>query len=587
MSSKSPHSPAFEYRPSSSHTSSTSSILFSTSKPPPINAKAANVLGFDFGLPESQSSQIPPSPTSTVYEVIDSPTVPDFLLAEDGSATVDLVRNHLRRPSHDHADASPNLRDPHHSSELRKNSNDTSRNRLEAGHKVEDLDRDSLFWDDSSGVFGYYGNNEDADPDEQLSRSIIGDLNAAKRVSPKSPKAQRQSLFDSLPPVKPQLNVATNVTVLRSPSPTPPNKSPLRARGNSNAATSMSSPIKSAYSTDMEAIHSSDVGHGYDAPIKEYYHADNTVRKDELHPLPRKSSRRGSSPEGPPRSRSRSNSTVTGRNPVIISPISTDSRFITPEMPSSAVFPHTPPPSVSPSQNGFTVHQLPPVSVVPDQSLTPPPTTSDRKAPTENVIKALKDKNISEPQFISMTAAIPTIPIIRMGDDKLEQLRNERRKATRATGKSPSLRNKPRKAMLEDEIDTGDTTIDVATRAASPGPFTRRKASPPGIATRTLSRRRRETTAGSVLFDEDMRERAPSPNSNLVAGPEYITQLPSPHMMEESPYQYVAQQQKPRHRRKVSRQDIDPATTLSSPAVMNQWDGHPKRRMEGAIDPAW
>ena len=83
-----------------------------------------------------------------------------------------------------------------------------------------------------------------------------------------------------------------------------------------------------------------------------------------------------------------------------------------------------------------------------------------------------------------------------------------------------------------------------------------------------------------------MRERAPSPNSNLVAGPEYITQLPSPHMMEESPYQYVAQQ-KPRHRRKVSRQDIDPATTLSSPAVMNQWDGHPKRRMEGAIDPAW
>jgi hypothetical protein len=56
--------------------------------------------------------------------------------------------------------------------------------------------------------------------------------------------------------------------------------------------------------------------------------------------------------------------------------------------------------------------------------------------------------------------------------------------------------------------------------------------------------------------------------------------------MEDTPYQYVAQQ-KPRHRRKVSRQDIDPTTTLSSPPALNQWDGHPKRRMEGAIDPAW
>src|SRR5208282_4983866 len=98
MSSKSPHSPAFEYRPQSSHTSATSSILFSTAKPLHVNSKAAKTLGFDFGLPETQTQQMPPSPTSTVYEVIDSPTVPDFLLAEDEPATVDLVRNHLRRP---------------------------------------------------------------------------------------------------------------------------------------------------------------------------------------------------------------------------------------------------------------------------------------------------------------------------------------------------------------------------------------------------------------------------------------------------------------------------------------------------------
>jgi hypothetical protein len=575
MSSKSPHSPAFECRPSSSHTSSTSSILFATSKPPPINAKSANALGFDFGLAESRNAQVPPSPTSTVYEVIDSPTLPDFLLAEDGSATVDLVRNHLRRLSTNHADPTRELSE-------RKISHDSSRSKLDAGEKLEDQERDSLFWDDSSGVFGYYGSYNEADPDEQLTRSIISDLKAAKRTSPSSPKTQRQSLFDSLPPIKPQLNVATNVTVLRSPSPVTPNKSPLRARGNSNT-TSVTSPIRSTRSSDMNTFPPNDAGHGYDAPLRDHYQ-EITARPDELRPLPRKSSLRGPSPEG--KTRSRSNSTVTGRIPVAIPPITTDPRFITPEMPSSAIFPHTPPPSVSPSQNGFTAHQLPPVSVVPDQSLTPPPTTNDRKAPTENVIKALQSKNISEPQFISMTAAIPTIPIIRMEDDKLERIRSERRKATRATGKSPSLRNKPRKPMLEDETDTTDITNDATARSASPGPFTRRKASPPGIATRTLSRRRRETTAGSVLFDEELRERAPSPNSNLVAGPEYTTQLPSPHMMEDTPYKYVTQQ-KPRHRRKVSRQDIDPATTLSSPPVLNQWDGHPKRRMEGAIDPAW
>src|SRR5204863_6290829 len=65
LSSKSPHSPAFEYRSQSSHTSATSSILLSTAKPPHANSKAAKTLGFDFGLPETQAPQIPPSPTST------------------------------------------------------------------------------------------------------------------------------------------------------------------------------------------------------------------------------------------------------------------------------------------------------------------------------------------------------------------------------------------------------------------------------------------------------------------------------------------------------------------------------------------
>jgi hypothetical protein len=145
-----------------------------------------------------------------------------------------------------------------------------------------------------------------------------------------------------------------------------------------------------------------------------------------------------------------------------------------------------------------------------------------------------------------------------MDDTKLSALRNERRKVNRSF--------RARKPMLEDETD------ETSPRAASPNPFTRRKTSPPGLATR-----RRETTAGSVLFEDNRDE--------LLAGPEYTTQLPSPFAMEDTPYL-----NKTRHRRKVSRTDCDPQNTMSSPAVMNSWDSHPKndrRRMEGAIDPAW
>ena len=59
-----------------------------------VNLKTAKALGFDFGLPESNSVPVPPSPTSTVYEVVDSPTVPDYILAEDEPPIFDVVRNH-------------------------------------------------------------------------------------------------------------------------------------------------------------------------------------------------------------------------------------------------------------------------------------------------------------------------------------------------------------------------------------------------------------------------------------------------------------------------------------------------------------
>ena len=199
-----------------------------------------------------------------------------------------------------------------------------------------------------------------------------------------------------------------------------------------------------------------------------------------------------------------------------------------------------------------------------------------------------------------MTANVPTIPIVRVGDDKLDRLRSERRKTTRGgiTGRRsppqtqpqrgdgakspPSARKATRRLILEDDED------DVG-RSSSPNLFTRRKTAVAGIARRET--RRRETTAGSVLLDDDLRESVPSPR-NLVAGPEYkgeyVTNLPAPHSMDDTPYQQASSSQKPRHRRKVSRHDVDPVQTHSSPAVLNAWDVHPKhRKMGGAIDPAW
>jgi hypothetical protein len=90
------------------------------------------------------------------------------------------------------------------------------------------------------------------------------------------------------------------------------------------------------------------------------------------------------------------------------------------------------------------------------------------------------------------------------------------------------------------------------------------------------------------LYDEHLRNRAPpSPSSSKFrAGPEYTIHVPSPHQMQDNPYQPIPQHSS-RHRRKVSRQDIDPMMTHSSPAVLNQWDCYPKRRMEGPIDPYW
>ena len=204
-------------------------------------------------------------------------------------------------------------------------------------------------------------------------------------------------------------------------------------------------------------------------------------------------------------------------------------------------------------------------------------------------MKALKDRIISEPQLISMTATVPTVPIIRMEDEKVEKLRNEHRKTRMNSGR------KPRRAMLEDETDDIRASSPVATfdrrSHSGAGAYTRQKrGSPPAVATRGESRRR-ETTAGSVLFDEQLRDRAKSPpSSRLQAGPDYQVQLPSPHRIPENPYQPIFEpyvESRSRHRRKVSRQDIDPVMTHSSPAIMNQWDGHPKRRMEDAIDPAW
>ena len=371
--------------------------------------------------------------------------------------------------------------------------------------------------------------------------------NGSRSTIAKTTRApRRQSLFDELPPSTAALNVKTNVTILKSPdtfAPKPVVSNTETARVGAGSPILSSNPYKVSHSAEYQSA----VGYeGYTA---------NGVSSQ-------KQSRQGSSSDHSVRSQT---------SPENRKPINTDARYITPEMPSMSIFPSTPPPSVSPSQSAFAKPQAP---FIPDQSMTPPSNT-ERKPPTANVLKALRDRSISEPTLQHMTATVPTIPIVRMGGDKLEQIRNERRKTRR--GRSPSERRPQRKAMLEDEPD------DIG--AAAPGPFTRRKTSPPAVATRGEPRRR-ETTAGSVLFDETLRDRGPSPSSNLFVGQEYTTRLPSPHLINDNPYQPVGQQQS-RHRRKVSRQDVDPVTTHSSPAILNQWDGHPKRRMNGVVDPAW
>jgi hypothetical protein len=107
--------------------------------------------------------------------------------------------------------------------------------------------------------------------------------------------------------------------------------------------------------------------------------------------------------------------------------------------------------------------------------------------------------------------------------------------------------------------------------------------------------RRRETTAGSVLFDAHLRsDVAMDMGTQLLAGPEYRPgDLPSPHRMDDNPYQRALSvggaglPQPPRHRRKVSRTEVDPAVTLSSPPVLNEWNDRRNRPRNAAVDPAW
>lgn len=577
MSSKSPHSPGFDYRPPSSHTSATSSILFSSGKPQ-STAKRANPLGFDFGLADAQAPQVPPSPTSTVYEGIDSPTVPDFLLAGDESATVDVVRNHLRRPSTAHTQVAPNFHEDQYPVHRRKRSKDSWNAKTQTVFQVEDTERNSDFWDDHSGVFSYYG---EASPNDGIDEEqiIMGEewtqtrqiehqtprsaqksaTSSLKSTSP--PKDSRRSPFDDVTPSNIPLNVTTNVTVLRSQTTSPIQQRSAVSRDSDESMVLSSVPYKLYNSNQHQPGEAMGYIGGYEAAS-----THQTVRKQSSTSTKR--SRQGSLSDHS--SHSQYSDTRSPSGPAI----RTDPRYITPEMPPT-VFPNTPPASVSPYQDTLATKVSIPQQ--PDQSLTPPTSNNERKAPTQNVIKALKDRAISEPKLISMTATVPTVPIIRMGDDRLEQLRSERRKTRMSSKTSTTPDRKTRRPMLDDEIDE---------RAQSPPSFTRQKrSSPPGVATRGQVRRR-ETTAGSVLFDDQLRERAPSPpSSNLLAGPEYVTHLPSPHMMADNPYQQGSQ--KPRHRRKVSRQEIDPVITHSSPAILDQWDGHPKRRMNGPIDPAW
>jgi hypothetical protein len=414
------------------------------------------------------------------------------------------------------------------------------------------------------------------------------------KLNTKSVPDLRQSIFNDLPPKPAPMNVATNITVLTSPT--------LDADEQFMGLFSPSTSRPSISSANIAAFQSGTLvatGNGYES---DKVIQDTTVGLDG-----KKASKLRKSSSGRPRSssvtssRSRSssnnssnNSSQNQRRP--IPPISTDPKYITPEMRSTAVFPNTPPASVSPATKGFPK----PPPRLPDASLTPP---QARTAPTKNVIKALKDRNISEPTLLNMTATVPTVPIIRMGDDKLDKLRSDRRKTSRTKSS-----RKARRAMLDD-----DQEDDV--QPTSPV-FNRRKTSTP---VEPLAPRRRETTAGSVIFDDLLRDgvppkgERPPTSAQFRAGPEYSVGLPPPHQMGDTSYH--PSQQKPRHRRKVSRQEADPQATLSSPAIMNQWDGfperrmdgrrmdgdrrmeperrmdaaafHPKRRMDGAVDPAW
>jgi len=202
-----------------------------------------------------------------------------------------------------------------------------------------------------------------------------------------------------------------------------------------------------------------------------------------------------------------------------------------------------------------------------------------------------------------------------MDNDKVEQLRQERRK--KRSQRVPSPPTTPAAAAA-----TTTTTVTPSSPpeqdSGGPGQFTRslRKSSAsstPGVATRGfVAGKRRETTAGSVLFDDELRDASIDQGSRLLAGPEYHPgQLPSPHLMDDNPYargigpigvvgqqgqgqgQGQQGQGRPRHRRKVSRSEVDPVVTLSSPAALRTWDdgshAQPgmRRKVDPAVDPLW
>ena len=340
MSSKSPHSPAFDNRPQSSHTSTTSSILFSTSKPPPqLNSKAAKTLGFDFGLPESHSVPVqPPSPTSTVYEVVDSPTVPDYILAEDEPPTVDVVRNHLQRPDTSHTQApAPNYHEAQFRPLQRKNSRGK---KTETVFQVDDGDRQSLFWDDNASVFAYYGELLSGDDVDEMERVIMGEEWIQSRPSgqqpskianypntpknahtypnpPKSPSNRpprspglkpppsprfrgptnpRESLFDDLPPSKAPLNVKTSVTILKKETTIPTHSPSLRNRDRDSDDSVIVSSIPYKTPRPIQYESGGVLGLGYETGVHEPI--QNSV-------TPTTRSRKGSAPDASPLSASK------------------------------------------------------------------------------------------------------------------------------------------------------------------------------------------------------------------------------------------------------------------------------------------